>query len=120
MTPTLVAARTALPPEGALRLRPDKAGSAAPAGVEAMPPRLSLLVLRCSPRGRQRLRSGKAGSAAPAGVEAMPPRLSLRVLRCPTGGAATPAAHAGMCVVWVWDGRLIWVVMLSVPLRPFS
>ena len=32
MTPTLVASRTALPPEGALRLRPGKAGSAAPAG----------------------------------------------------------------------------------------
>ena len=31
MTPTLVASRTALPPEGALRLRPGKAGSAAPA-----------------------------------------------------------------------------------------
>ena len=30
--PTLVALRTALPPEGALRLRPGKAGSAAPAG----------------------------------------------------------------------------------------
>ena len=32
--PTLVASRTALPPEGALRLRPGKAGSAAPAGEE--------------------------------------------------------------------------------------
>jgi uncharacterized protein len=32
MAPTLVAARTALPPEGALRLRPGEAGSAAPAG----------------------------------------------------------------------------------------
>ena len=32
MTPTLVASRTALPPGGALRLRPGKAGSAAPAG----------------------------------------------------------------------------------------
>ena len=32
--PTLVAARTALPPEGALRLRPGKAGSAAPVGGE--------------------------------------------------------------------------------------
>ena len=31
MTPTLVASRTSLPPEGALRLRPGKAGSAAPA-----------------------------------------------------------------------------------------
>jgi hypothetical protein len=31
MTPTLVASRTALPPEGALRLRPGEAGYAAPA-----------------------------------------------------------------------------------------
>ncbi|WP_240523271.1 DNA-3-methyladenine glycosylase 2 family protein [Polaromonas sp. AER18D-145] len=34
MAPTLVASRTALPPEGALRLRPGEAGSAAPAGEE--------------------------------------------------------------------------------------
>ena len=33
MTPALVASRTALPPEGALRLRPGEAGSAAPAGL---------------------------------------------------------------------------------------
>ncbi len=33
MAPTLVASRTALPPEGALRLRPGKAGSAALACV---------------------------------------------------------------------------------------
>ena len=32
--PTLVASRTSLPPEGALRLRPGEAGSAAPAGEE--------------------------------------------------------------------------------------
>ena len=32
MAPTLVALRTALPPEGALRLRPGVAGSAALAG----------------------------------------------------------------------------------------
>jgi len=32
VAPTLVASRTALPPEGALRLQPGKAGSAAPAG----------------------------------------------------------------------------------------
>jgi tRNA threonylcarbamoyladenosine dehydratase len=37
MAPTLVAARTTLPPEGALRLRPGEAGSAAPAGQEGMP-----------------------------------------------------------------------------------
>ena len=35
--PTLVASRTALPPEGALRLRPGKAGSAAPAGEDEDP-----------------------------------------------------------------------------------
>ncbi len=34
MAPTLVASHTALPPEGALRLRPGEAGSAAPAGEE--------------------------------------------------------------------------------------
>ena len=33
MAPTLVALRTALPPEGALRLQPGEAGSAAPAGI---------------------------------------------------------------------------------------
>ncbi|MDP3164854.1 MAG: 5'-nucleotidase [Hydrogenophaga sp.] len=37
--PTLVASRTALPPGGALRLRPGEAGSAALAGKEAAPPR---------------------------------------------------------------------------------
>jgi FdhD protein len=36
-TPTLVASRTALPPEGALRLQPGKAGSAAPAENETPP-----------------------------------------------------------------------------------
>ena len=34
MAPTLVASRTSLPPEGALRLRPGRAGSAAPAGED--------------------------------------------------------------------------------------
>jgi len=34
MAPTLLASRSTLPPEGALRLRPGKAGSAAPAGEE--------------------------------------------------------------------------------------
>ena len=57
MAPTLVASRTALPPEGALRLRPGEAGSAAPAGEE----------------GALRLRPGKASSAAPAGEEREPP-----------------------------------------------
>jgi cytochrome d ubiquinol oxidase subunit I len=37
--PTLVASRTALPPEGALRLRPGEAGYAAPAGEDVVPPR---------------------------------------------------------------------------------
>lgn len=36
VAPTLVASRTALPPEGALRLRPGKAGSVAPAGEEML------------------------------------------------------------------------------------
>ena len=34
MAPTLVASRTVLPPGGALRLPPGKAGSATPAGEE--------------------------------------------------------------------------------------
>ena len=38
LAPTLVASRTSLPPEGALRLRPGEAGSAAPAGKEAISP----------------------------------------------------------------------------------
>ena len=37
VAPTLVASRASLPPEGALRLRPGKAGSAAPAGEERLP-----------------------------------------------------------------------------------
>ena len=37
IAPTLVAARTALPPEGALHLRPGEVGSAAPAGGEEAP-----------------------------------------------------------------------------------
>ena len=45
MAPTLVASRTALPPEGALRLRPGKAGSAALAGER---PRW-FMSRRCSP-----------------------------------------------------------------------
>jgi hypothetical protein len=36
MTPTLVASRTALPPEGALRLRSGKASPAALAGKEGV------------------------------------------------------------------------------------
>ncbi|MBA3593367.1 MAG: bifunctional [glutamate--ammonia ligase]-adenylyl-L-tyrosine phosphorylase/[glutamate--ammonia-ligase] adenylyltransferase [Polaromonas sp.] len=37
LAPTLVASHTALPPEGALRLRPGEAGSAAPAGEDEAP-----------------------------------------------------------------------------------
>ena len=37
LAPTLFASRNALPPEGALRLRPGKAGSAAPAGEDGAP-----------------------------------------------------------------------------------
>ncbi len=37
VAPTLVTMRTALPPEGVLRLRPGRAGSAAPAGQEDLP-----------------------------------------------------------------------------------
>ena len=42
--PTLVASRTALPPEGALRLRPGEAGSAAPAGEEKTRTRAEVLL----------------------------------------------------------------------------
>ena len=41
VAPTLVASRTSLPPEGALRLRPGEAGSAAPAGEEGTPTRVA-------------------------------------------------------------------------------
>ena len=43
--PTLVAARTALPPEGVLRLRPGKAGSAASVGGEDFPLVAALIAL---------------------------------------------------------------------------
>jgi len=42
LAPTLVASRTALPPGGALRLRPGEAGSAAPVGGENSSPRAYL------------------------------------------------------------------------------
>ena len=45
IAPTLVASRTTLPPEGALRLRPGEAGSAAPAGEIGDTHRTSLGVL---------------------------------------------------------------------------
>ena len=68
MAPTLVASRTALPPEGALRLRPGEAGSAAPAGQEES---TKLVALRDAlpPKGALRLQPGEAGSAAPAGED---------------------------------------------------
>ena len=96
MAPTLVASRTALPPEGALRLRPGKAGSAAPAGEDVAPTfvvsRNALPPAGAAGRGSEpasagldgtqrggvpqpgglqglRLRPGKAGSAAPAGED---------------------------------------------------
>ncbi|HQS33108.1 MAG: adenosine deaminase [Polaromonas sp. 39-63-203] len=66
--PTLVASRTSLPPEGALRLRPGGAGSAAPAGED---PASTLVTSSTSlpPEGALRLRPGGAGSVAPAGEE---------------------------------------------------
>jgi FdhD protein len=104
MAPTLVASRTALPPEGALRLRPGEAGSAALAGEEGTP----TLLTACGslpPKGAEcrgsepagagldgtksgcvsqscglqglRLRPGEAGSAAPAGEDGdLPPGAS--------------------------------------------
>ena len=69
MAPTLVASRTALPPEEALRLRPGGAGSAAPAGEDVAP---TLVASRVAlpPEGTLRLRPGGADSVAPAGKEA--------------------------------------------------
>ncbi len=70
-SPTLVASRTALPPEGALRLRPGRAGSAAPAGEDGastLPAAGGSLL----PEGELRLRPGEAGSAAPAGEDGVP------------------------------------------------
>ncbi|MEO7953144.1 MAG: prepilin-type N-terminal cleavage/methylation domain-containing protein [Polaromonas sp.] len=65
--PTLATACAALPPGGALHLRPGKAGSAAPAGVEEQAPTLVASRTALPPKGALRLRPGKAGSAAPAG-----------------------------------------------------
>jgi|GEM_PF-3563741 len=44
LAPTLVTSCTALPPEGALRLRPGGAGSAAPVGEEGAPTLLASLL----------------------------------------------------------------------------
>jgi DNA-binding transcriptional LysR family regulator len=47
--PTLVASRTALPPGAALRLRPGKAGSAAPAGEDEVSPGFSSPLVQVLP-----------------------------------------------------------------------
>ena len=69
--PTLVASRTALPPKGALRLRPGEAGSAAPAGKDSAPT-LPGSHGSLPTEAALRLRPGEAGSAAPAGEERSP------------------------------------------------
>ena len=68
MAPTLVASRTSLPPEGALRLQPGEAGSAAPAGGEGTLARATAGAALL-PEGALRLRPGEPGSAALAGEE---------------------------------------------------
>ena len=68
MAPTLVASRTALPPEGGLRLRAGEAGPAALAGEEGAPT-LRTDMPSLNPEGALRLRPGEAGSAAPAEKE---------------------------------------------------
>ena len=90
--PTLVASRTALP-AGALRLRPGKAGSAAPAGGEGA---LALLAARGSlPRERAlRLQPGKASPMAPAGEDVAPMH----------GALSTEPRSAGL--VFYTTGRL--------------
>ena len=71
MAPTLPAARGSLPHEGALRLRPGEAGSAAPVGEDVA---ATLVASRAAlpPEGALRLRPGEAGSAAPAVEEGAP------------------------------------------------
>ncbi len=74
--PTLVASRTALPPEGAARLRPGKAGSAPGAWLEKEPPR-SL---------------ASRNSLPPEGAAEMwPPRSPTACGSLPPEGAAAPA-----------------------------
>ena len=53
------------PPRGPQRLRPGKAGSAAPAGVGKAPPRFSLRVMRCPPRGLALLGAARRGGRWP-------------------------------------------------------
>jgi cytochrome bd ubiquinol oxidase subunit I len=89
--PRSLASRSSLPPEGALRLQPGKAGSAAPAWEEGPATRGSML-----PEGALRLQLGKAGSAAPAWEEgpatrgSMPPEGAAR-LRPGDAGSASGA-----------------------------
>ena len=119
IAPTLPTSCGSLPPEGALRLRPGEAGSAAPAGEEgkptlptacgSLPPEGA--VCRGSkpamagmdgtqkggvspPSGLQglRLRPGEAGSAAPAGEEG-PSSLLASCGSLPPRGGAAPAAR---------------------------
>ena len=87
LAPTLPAARGSLPPEGALRLRPGKAGSAAPAGTEYVAPTLPTSLGSLPPEGALRLRPGKAGSAAPAEQGLVAPTLPTSLGSLPPEGA---------------------------------
>ena len=76
VAPTLVASRTALPPEGALRLRPGEAGSAAPAGEEGAP---TLVASRAS--GVALPLSSQDGAVSPRGGPAAKPVPRIEDLR---------------------------------------
>jgi hypothetical protein len=99
LPPRSLTACSSLPPEGALRLRPGKAGSAAPAW-EDMAPTLVASRTALPPEGALRLRPGKASSAAPAwedmaptlftACSSLPPEGALR-LRPGKAGSAAPA-----------------------------
>ena len=72
VAPTLATACAALPPEGALRLRPGKAGSAAPVGGHGGSPALMVLVSTLvashnalPPRGRALLGVARPGDLFP-------------------------------------------------------
>ena len=123
MAPTLPAARGSLPPEGALRLQPCEAGSAALAGEEETPTLVAARASGVAPplsrdEGALRLRPGpstssgqaKAGSAAPAGEDgapthgALPTDLGLAGLVFYTTGRLTSemvikSAQMGVAVV---------------------
>jgi len=68
MAPTLVASRTALPPEGALRLRPGKAGSAAPAGEEDV-----AMIIPAPPRPARKPATRRAPWPRSLSIRARPP-----------------------------------------------